>query len=752
MIKSPRFLLFRVVESDLSNELLSVELAVGIAHLTGRTLVLDGAYAPGAAPDARADRASPPLAPRILDLVDDLPVPIASRAELQTRITAAKPSILAPDIRLAEAVFVDAARVHDEETLREFAGSRAVFPDPVEEVLHLQASNTGYYSRIIYAPRPSFYATMERVAPRKPYGELAAAVAESLGRFNAVHVRVGDFRQLMPYRGLDYAQEILRNLAENLSSDETLAIFTDEPENVDFFAPIVAHFSRHVFLASLIGSDFARDFRHLPFHEDAALEWVSNLVLRGAQEFVGTPGSAFSGLVQRHVAIAQARRDLFHQPRGFKFTYPGHATIDVPFENGIYLETRPGRYSWNRIDWPLSEEAKSCYREWPEAIPERQQAAPARAEKTEAARAPTPAHAPVFTLSTSFKGAQVPPQLLGRKDTRFERRAIDRQMQMIACDLMFGADRADLIRRVIALGAPAAEAKRIIETAYDDPLIANGRAMAIVLRKRDWLLEAMERQQRLWPLADAIERRSGIGESEFLERYYSRGRPVILAGDMSAWKAIRSWTPAHLALSAGDLDVDCQIELERSRAGVPAGRAKRMSFAQFIEFALRHEAGDGGYILADATVHNPALAMRLRSDCGSLDALLDAGTARSGGTFWIGSSNLLTPLHHDLVNCLVAQISGRNRFKIVAAGQVDKLYNHQHMLSEIKDLEAPDFEIARYPSLAGARIYEVTLEPGEILYLPLAWWYQVRSAGFGATVTYTNFKWPNDFFRSFPAG
>jgi len=71
-------------------------------------------------------------------------------------------------------------------------------------------------------------------------------------------------------------------------------------------------------------------------------------------------------------------------------------------------------------------------------------------------------------------------------------------------------------------------------------------------------------------------------------------------------------------------------------------------------------------------------------------------------------------------------------------------------LSEIKDLEAQDFDIARYPGLAGARIHDVTLEPGEILYLPLAWWYQVRSSGFGASITYTKFKWPNDFFPDYP--
>jgi hypothetical protein len=723
MSEPTRHLLFDVHGTSVSEKVLSLELAVGLAHLAGRRLILEWKGVPS-----------------ILGLLDALPVATGARAEV--RDSAARQA----GPRLADSVLVARAAKTDTAALADFAGTRTVFSDPADDVVHFQAGTLGYYSRIFHAPPASFYAAIQRVTAAEPFAALAGEIVRSLGHFNAAHVLVGDFRRLMPYRGIDYAREILKTLAETLSAGEPLVIATDEPDNAEFFAPIAAHFPLCVFLEPLIASEFARPFGELPTSDEAALEWMSNLVLRGAQEFVGTPGSAFSGLVQRHVAIAQAKRDLFSEPRPFKFTYAGAETLDVPFENGFFLETRPGRYSWNRLDWSMSEELKSRYREWPEAVPE---PSPAGAEEKRAEperRTGPSAPSRAFTMSTSFKSAYVPPQLTAGRDGAAARRAIEREMQAIACELMFGADRTSLIARIEMLGAPPAEAKRIIDTAYNDPLIANGRAMASVLRKRDWLLESLERQQRLWPPAAAIDRRDGVGADEFLERHYSRGRPVILTGALDSWAAMRTWAPESLIAAAGDVEISYQSGAGSASAAAPPGRA---AFARFIDLAARHD--DGRYLIADETLHNPALARRLRADHGSLDALLDPRSAQSGGTLWIGAARALTPLHHDLVNCLVAQIGGRNRFKLLPAGEIAKLYNHLHVLSEIKDLDASDVELARFPSLANARIHEVTLAPGEILYVPLGWWYQVRSLSFGISVTYTNFNWPNEFYRSYPA-
>ena len=70
--------------------------------------------------------------------------------------------------------------------------------------------------------------------------------------------------------------------------------------------------------------------------------------------------------------------------------------------------------------------------------------------------------------------------------------------------------------------------------------------------------------------------------------------------------------------------------------------------------------------------------------------------------------------------------------------------------ARIPDLEAADLDLTLYPRLVGARVYDVVLEPGEILFVPLAWWHQVKSLDFSVTLTYTNFRWPNDGSATYP--
>ncbi len=119
---------------------------------------------------------------------------------------------------------------------------------------------------------------------------------------------------------------------------------------------------------------------------------------------------------------------------------------------------------------------------------------------------------------------------------------------------------------------------------------------------------------------------------------------------------------------------------------------------------------------------------------------------------WIGPAGTVTSLHHDLTNNFIAQIVGRKRIRLAPAAEVGKIYNVRHVFSEIPDLEAPDVDLARHPRLAELRLYDVLLEPGEILFVPLGWWHQVKSLDFSVTVTFTNFRWGNDSYVDYPKG
>ena len=275
-----------------------------------------------------------------------------------------------------------------------------------------------------------------------------------------------------------------------------------------------------------------------------------------------------------------------------------------------------------------------------------------------------------------------------------------------------------------------------------------GRSLA----KREWLLETLERQRDLAPAAVGIERRAGLDAEEFLECYYAVNRPVILTGEMDDWPALRRWTPEYLKAKVGSALVEYQGgRAANARFEMDKDVHRREApFDQFIDLISRPGAGNDAYLTAYNSERNRAALSGLRDDMGRLDKFLapDAGD----GMMWIGPAGTVTSLHHDLTNNFIAQIVGRKRLKILPAAEVGRIYNHRHVFSEIPDLEAPDLDQARYPRLAGARTYDVTLSPGEIIFMPLAWWHQVKSLDFSVTVTYTNFLWPNDAHADYPQG
>jgi hypothetical protein len=273
------------------------------------------------------------------------------------------------------------------------------------------------------------------------------------------------------------------------------------------------------------------------------------------------------------------------------------------------------------------------------------------------------------------------------------------------------------------------------------------------LRKREWLLETLERQRGLSARDATIERRAGLSSDEFLDRYYAANRPVILTGEMSGWPALAKWTPEYLKHAVGAKTIEFQGDRSKSdRFEIHKDAHRReMPFDQFIDLVSRPGAGNDAYLTAYNSARNTQAIAMLHPDLGFLDKFLERDVEQPNGMMWIGPAGTLTSLHHDLTNNLIAQVVGRKRLLVLPASEVGKLYNHLHVFSEISDLEDPALTLAQFPRLEHARFTEVTLMPGEMIFMPLAWWHQVRSIDFSVTITYTNFRWPNDGSRDFPS-
>jgi Fe2+ transport system protein FeoA len=230
---------------------------------------------------------------------------------------------------------------------------------------------------------------------------------------------------------------------------------------------------------------------------------------------------------------------------------------------------------------------------------------PGHAAAGGAPRPHPPKRQPVELAPFAAEAAAAPPQA-APPSAAPDAAAIQRTLQAIGTELMFGADPAPLVQRLIGLGAPETEARRIIETAVNDPLIVNGRAAALALRKRDWLLDTIEKHWQLRPGSERIERRASLSSEEFLERYYAPGRPVILVGEMAEWPALAKWTPQYLRETIGDRPIEFQGERTKSERFEMYKDAHRreMPFDRFIDLIVQPGAGNDAYMTAYNSAKN----------------------------------------------------------------------------------------------------------------------------------------------------
>jgi hypothetical protein len=176
----------------------------------------------------------------------------------------------------------------------------------------------GYYSRFFNDRSEGLNKELLSIRFKPEYYQLAELIAKSLGNFNGAHLRLTDHIVRVNTPG-DLFNEGLSKLQGSLP----IVLATDEPTS-----SIIANSGYDlILLDDYILKNFYNEFRQLQFKEEVSFGILNNLVMHYSQDFIGTPGSTFSGYIQRN--INQTRDIDFklfgedYQPSG-KYTWNGH--------------------------------------------------------------------------------------------------------------------------------------------------------------------------------------------------------------------------------------------------------------------------------------------------------------------------------------------------------------------------------------------------------------------------------------------
>lgn len=328
--------------------------------------------------------------------------------------------------------------------------------------------------------------------------------------------------------------------------------------------------------------------------------------------------------------------------------------------------------------------------------------------------------------------------------TRAETRTLTRRWrEWIATNRLRGTPAEALVDVLVQRGVPEEVAQNAACHVDADLLIDIARQQQDVISKYERQLENYQTLCALDPQNDNVPRRERPSCMDFLHRFYSANRPVVLTGVMDD-SPVLSWTPSSLSDRFGDQP----IEVQTGRRSFPVwdvflkGKTHRMLFREYVDLVESSGETNDFYMTGNDGFLSREGVEALTEEITFGSEYLDAASISRNAHLWFGPEGAVSPLHRDRVNVLKAQVYGRKRILMVDSNQLHRVYNRRSFYSEV-DAEAPDY--TRFPLFRGLPIFDVTLHPGECLFIPVGWWHHVRSLDISMSLTFTNFVFPNKF-------
>jgi hypothetical protein len=325
------------------NQVMSLELAVGLAHETKKDLIVhyvsnagDDLYNSRNVPiftpsrwhnEQRKDFTNPDQFPHLLDLInfnEDLTF-------IDTKIDFFKQEEFVIDDTLNGYYYSNENEISENELL--FAEGRQRIP--LDKNLHLKKT-LGWYSRFFYNRSTELDNALKSVKFKDVYVDLAKKISNSLGSFQGMHLRLSDHIKMF-----DTKQDMFESWLSIYENNKLpIVVSTCEPGN----KMIQDNKHRFILLDEYIVNNFRDDFMSMPFQDEVVFGLICNLVLHDSVNFVGTSGSTYSAYIHR-----------VRNQRGIE-------TWDF-FDNPSKATGEP--YSWN--GYPLEGGRKMWWREWQES-------------------------------------------------------------------------------------------------------------------------------------------------------------------------------------------------------------------------------------------------------------------------------------------------------------------------------------------------------------------------------------------------
>ena len=289
------YLLFNVHNAGYSNQLLSLELALGISWLTGRELLLCGEGSDfkklrsikggwfklsslnNSFRDSywREPKNTPVYRESFIYEIlssNSCYLKCFNQSDLAENIVLDDLDV--SKIRLSEHFFCskeDLSSEHGADLIRQFGNGRHALTNSDSKYWHLSGSTLGFYSRFFYNKGQELWNHINSLRPNDLIMKTSQAISSKLGAFNGIHVRLTDFSK-MHEPSVQYVDIISKCVGNLLGTGEKLLICTNESKDSLFWVNVLKKVDAKncIFLDEFIVRECS--------YEISRLDWINESV------------------------------------------------------------------------------------------------------------------------------------------------------------------------------------------------------------------------------------------------------------------------------------------------------------------------------------------------------------------------------------------------------------------------------------------------------------------------------------------
>lgn len=235
---------------------------------------------------------------------------------------------------------------------------------------------------------------------------------------------------------------------------------------------------------------------------------------------------------------------------------------------------------------------------------------------------------------------------------------------------------------------------------------------------------AREPHERPTDAGPTVARVLHLRPEEFAARYFRPRRPVLITDMATRWPALERWTFDFFARQ----DPNRRVTLENGnvlQGETDFETARIADYLAGIEQEGTVEAPVGGKKSYLSMFRIFEEFPHLKDDVDF--HLIEKMSLWQTYFAWIGPAGTLTGYHIDWIDNILTQIRGRKRVWLVSPEQSANMYPSRKYdyRSTLSEIEPNTWDPRTHARFSEVTPIEVTLEPGQMLFIPHGWWHRV---------------------------